>query len=37
MQVGSKLLYAEVRISARLVGGLLKGNPLSRSVALAQS
>ena len=34
-QVGSKLLYAEMRISARLVGCLLKGNALSRCGALS--
>ena len=31
-QVGSKLLYAEVQISMRLIGGVLRGNPLSRCV-----
>jgi hypothetical protein len=30
MQVGSKLLYAEMRISARLLICVLKGSPLSR-------
>ncbi len=30
--MGSKLLYAEVQISLRLINGVLRGNPLSRCV-----
>ena len=30
LQVGSKLLYAEMQISGRLIGNVVKGHPLSR-------
>ncbi len=36
-QVGSKLLYAEVQISARLIGNVVRGHPLSRCVVAVAS